>query len=292
MNKQKRINKLERAYKLTNRCTRDNTNRVRPRIGHSLFHSPFTDKSSPSDGFFFLFSFFFYPRLEQPPDTIYPRTPSLPPLYIYSMNNSCNTPRSIPPLDIAGRTGKRCRGILYKYLSERKSERDNFLTVRLSFEEEGGGDSNRSKKPRRKESYLVRNPSVSALCVPTLHTLWWGRGSSCRSSGLGNSGAREGRGQKRAGKKMGTSDGRGRMTKGRENATNGRKARWTGRSGGTERERDRVGCAASTRSAQFTNRYSPLFVFTAAGRESTRPLPPSLPCYLPRSNSVAAPRWF
>lgn len=45
--------------------------------------------------------------------------------------------------------------------------------------------------------------------------------------------------------------------------------------GGTERERDRVGCAASTRSAQFTNRYSPLFVFTAAGRESTRPLPPS-----------------
>lgn len=191
--------------------------------------------------FFFLFSFFFYPRLEQPPDTIYPRTPSLPPLYIYSMNNSCNTPRSIPPLDIAGRTGKRCRGILYKYLSERESERDSFLTVRLSFEEEGGGDSNRSKKPRRKESYLVRNPSVSALCVPTLHTLWWGGGSSCRSSGLGNSGARkrgEGRGQKRAEKKMGTSDGRGRTTKGRENATNGRKARWTGRSGG-QRERER-----------------------------------------------------
>lgn len=297
MNKQKRINKLERAYKLTNRCTRDNTNRVRPRIGHSLFHSPFTDKSSPSDGFFFSFLFFFLSSTRATPGyNIPPRTPSLPPLYIYSMNNSCNTPRSIPPLDIAGRTGKRCRGILYKYLSERKSERDNFLTVRLSFEEEGGGDSNRSKKPRRKESYLVRNPSVSALCVPTLHTLWWGRGSSCRSSGLGNSGARkrgEGRGQKRAGKKMGTSDGRGRMTKGRENATNGRKARWTGRSGGTERERDRVGCAASTtRNAQFTNRYSPLFVFTAAGRESTRPLPPSLPCYLPRSNSVAAPRWF
>ena len=234
MNKQKRINKLERAYKLTNRCTRDNTNRVRPRIGHSLFHSPFTDKSSPSDGFFFSFLFFFLSSTRATPGY---NIPSLPPLYIYSMNNSCNTPRSIPLLDIAERTGKRCRGILYKYLPER--ERDSFLTVRLSFEEEeGGGDSNRSKKPRRKESYLVRNPSVSALCVPTLHTLWWGGGSSCRSSGLGNSGAREGRGQKRAGKKMGTSDGRGRTTKGRENATNGRKARWTGRSGGTERERE------------------------------------------------------
>lgn len=277
MNKQKRINKLERAYKLTNRCTRDNTNRVRPRIGHSLFHSPFTDKSSPSDGFFFSFLFFFLSSTRATPGY---NIPSLPPLYIYSMNNSCNTPRSIPPLDIAGRTGKRCRGILYKYLSERKSERDNFLTVRLSFEEEGGGDSNRSKKPRRKESYLVRNPSVSALCVPTLHTLWWGRGSSCRSSGLGNSGARkrgEGRGQKRAGKKMGTSDGRGRMTKGRENATNGRKARWTGRSGG-DRERERQSRLCSLDDPERTIYQSVLSIIRVYScRPRINPAPPSLP---------------
>lgn len=280
MNKQKRINKLERAYKLTNRCTRDNTNRVRPRIGHSLFHSPFTDKSSPSDGFFFSFLFFFLSSTRATPGyNIPPRTPSLPPLYIYSMNNSCNTPRSIPPLDIAGRTGKRCRGILYKYLSERKSERDNFLTVRLSFEEEGGGDSNRSKKPRRKESYLVRNPSVSALCVPTLHTLWWGGGSSCRSSGLGNSGARkrgEGRGQKRAEKKMGTSDGRGRMTKGRENATNGRKARWTGRSGGDrERERQSRLCSLDPERTIYQSVLSIIRVYSC--RPRINPAPPSLP---------------
>lgn len=277
MNKQKRINKLERAYKLTNRCTRDNTNRVRPRIGHSLFHSPFTDKSSPSDGFFFSFLFFFLSSTRATPGY---NIPSLPPLYIYSMNNSCNTPRSIPPLDIAGRTGKRCRGILYKYLSERKSERDNFLTVRLSFEEEGGGDSNRSKKPRRKESYLVRNPSVSALCVPTLHTLWWGGGSSCRSSGLGNSGARkrgEGRGQKRAGKKMGTSDGRGRMTKGRENATNGRKARWTGRSGG-DRERERQSRLCSLDDPERTIYQSVLSIIRVYScRPRINPAPPSLP---------------
>lgn len=137
---------------MTNRCTRDNINRVRPRIVSLPYRTlalPFTiyRQVIPFDGFFFLF--FFYPRLEQPRIQY---IPSLPPLYIYSMNNSCNTPRSIPPLDIAWGTGKRCRGILYKYLPER--ERDSFLTVCLSFGE--GGGSNRSKKPRRKESSSPR----------------------------------------------------------------------------------------------------------------------------------------
>lgn len=77
---------------------------------------------------FFFFSLFFLSSTRATPGyNIPPRTPSLPPLYIYSMNNSCNTPRSIPPLDIAGRTGKRCRGILYKYLLERERERERQL---------------------------------------------------------------------------------------------------------------------------------------------------------------------
>lgn len=123
----------------------------------------------------------------------------------------------------------------------------------------------------------VRNPSVSAL---RSHTVV---GGSCRSSETVADG---GEGGKRARKKTGTSDGEERRQRAEKTRRMGEKHVGWGEGG-------RGGCAASTtRSAQFTNRYSPLFVFTAAGRESTRPLPPSLPCYLPRSNSVAAPRWF
>lgn len=129
MNKQKRINKLERAYKLTNICTRDNTSRVRPRIASLPYRTlalPFTiyRQVIPVRWLFFSFLFFFLSSTRATPGY---NIPSLPPLYIYSMNNSCNTPRSIPLLDIAERTGKRCRGILYKYLLEREKARERQL---------------------------------------------------------------------------------------------------------------------------------------------------------------------
>lgn len=123
----------------------------------------------------------------------------------------------------------------------------------------------------------VRNPSVSVL---RSHTVV---GGSCRSS---ETVRMEGRGGKEREKR------RERVTERKDDKGQRKRDEWAkGMLGGEKGGRG--GCAASTtRSAQFTNRYSPLFVFTAAGRESTRPLPPSLPCYLPRSNSVAAPRWF
>lgn len=124
----------------------------------------------------------------------------------------------------------------------------------------------------------VRNPSVSAL----RSHCGGGFVSEFRNSG----GWRGGGGGKEREKR------RERVTERKDDKGQRKRDEWAkGMLGGEKGGRG--GCAASTtRSAQFTNRYSPLFVFTAAGRESTRPLPPSLPCYLPRSNSVAAPRWF
>lgn len=123
----------------------------------------------------------------------------------------------------------------------------------------------------------VRNPSVSAL---RSHTVV---GGSCRSSETVADGGEGGKEREKR---------RERVTERKDDKGQRKRDEWAkGMLGGEKGGRG--GCAASTtRSAQFTNRYSPLFVFTAAGRESTRPLPPSLPCYLPRSNSVAAPRWF
>lgn len=123
----------------------------------------------------------------------------------------------------------------------------------------------------------VRNPSVSAL---RSHTVV---GGSCRSSETVVDGGEGGKEREKR---------RERVTERKDDKGQRKRDEWAkGMLGGEKGGRG--GCAASTtRSAQFTNRYSPLFVFTAAGRESTRPLPPSLPCYLPRSNSVAAPRWF
>lgn len=123
----------------------------------------------------------------------------------------------------------------------------------------------------------VRNPSVSALCSHTVV------GGSCRSSETVADGGEGGKEREKR---------RERVTERKDDKGQRKRDEWAkGMLGGEKGGRG--GCAASTtRSAQFTNRYSPLFVFTAAGRESTRPLPPSLPCYLPRSNSVAAPRWF
>lgn len=123
----------------------------------------------------------------------------------------------------------------------------------------------------------VRNPSVSAL---RSHTVV---GGSCRSSETVADGGERGKEREKR---------RERVTERKDDKGQRKRDEWAkGMLGGEKGGRG--GCAASTtRSAQFTNRYSPLFVFTAAGRESTRPLPPSLPCYLPRSNSVAAPRWF
>lgn len=123
----------------------------------------------------------------------------------------------------------------------------------------------------------VRNLSVSAL---RSHTVV---GGSCRSSETVADGGEGGKEREKR---------RERVTERKDDKGQRKRDEWAkGMLGGEKGGRG--GCAASTtRSAQFTNRYSPLFVFTAAGRESTRPLPPSLPCYLPRSNSVAAPRWF
>lgn len=123
----------------------------------------------------------------------------------------------------------------------------------------------------------VRNPSVSTL---RSHTVV---GGSCRSSETVTDGGEGGKEREKR---------RERVTERKDDKGQRKRDEWAkGMLGGEKGGRG--GCAASTtRSAQFTNRYSPLFVFTAAGRESTRPLPPSLPCYLPRSNSVAAPRWF
>lgn len=123
----------------------------------------------------------------------------------------------------------------------------------------------------------VRNPSVSAL---RSHTVV---GGSCRSSETVVDGGEGGKEREKR---------RERVTERKDDKGQRKRDEWAkGMLGGEKGGRG--GCATSTtRSAQFTNRYSPLFVFTAAGRESTRPLPPSLPCYLPRSNSVAAPRWF
>lgn len=123
----------------------------------------------------------------------------------------------------------------------------------------------------------VRNPSVSAL---RSHTVV---GGSCRSSETVADGGEGGKEREKR---------RERVTERKDDKGQRKRDEWAkGMLGGEKGGRG--GCAASTtRSAQFTNRYSPLFVFTAAGRESTRSLPPSLPCYLPRSNSVAAPRWF
>lgn len=123
----------------------------------------------------------------------------------------------------------------------------------------------------------VRNPSVSTL---RSHTVV---GGSCRSSETVADGGEGGKEREKR---------RERVTERKDDKGQRKRDEWAkGMLGGEKGGRG--GCAASTtRSAQFTNRYSPLFVFTAAGRESTRPLPPSLPCYLPRSNSVAAPRWF
>lgn len=123
----------------------------------------------------------------------------------------------------------------------------------------------------------VRNPSVSAL---RSHTVV---GGSCRSSETVADGGEGGKEREKR---------RERVTERKDDKGQRKRDEWAkGMLGGEKGGRG--GCAASTtRSAQFTNRYSPLFVFTATGRESTRPLPPSLPCYLPRSNSVAAPRWF
>lgn len=123
----------------------------------------------------------------------------------------------------------------------------------------------------------VRNPSVNAL---RSHTVV---GGSCRSSETVADGGEGGKEREKR---------RERVTERKDDKGQRKRDEWAkGMLGGEKGGRG--GCAASTtRSAQFTNRYSPLFVFTAAGRESTRPLPPSLPCYLPRSNSVAAPRWF
>lgn len=123
----------------------------------------------------------------------------------------------------------------------------------------------------------VRNPSVSAL---RSHTVV---GGSCRSSETVADGGEGGKEREKR---------RERVTERKDDKGQRKRDEWAkGMLGGEKGGRG--GCAASTtRSAQFTNRYSPLFVFTAAGRESTRPLPPSHSCYLPRSNSVAAPRWF
>lgn len=162
---------------------------------------------------------------------------------------------------IAGSTGKRCLGILCKCLP-RERERESFLTARLSFAQRTRGGTDRKKSSSSRSSRI--------------HPY------SCRRATLarGLVSETEACGEKKGEKKVG---GKGRAEdKGQRNA----------RRMGEERRGEGL-CPPRRpgRSTQFANRYSPLFVFTAAGRESTPP-PPPLPCYLPRSNSVAAPRWF
>lgn len=228
-----------------------------------LFHLP----SSHRVRFFLLFfpfSFFFlffsildssHPRIQY---THIPSPP--PPLYIYSMNNSCDTPRSIPPLDTTSRvrsTGKRCRGILYKYL-QRERETESFLTVRLFIvRPERGTDR------KRKAKKILHVPLLSFVRIhqlPPRHV-----GERTRVGRVGNRGEqRGGKGRKKTGKGE-----EGRRTKGR-----GARDEWgrgEGRRGGGVVQPRRPG-----RSTQFANRYPPLFVFTAAGREST-PLPSPSP---------------
>lgn len=250
-----------------------------------LFHLP----SSHRVRFFLLFfpfSFFFlffsildssHPRIQY---THIPSPP--PPLYIYSMNNSCDTPRSIPPLDTTSRvrsTGKRCRGILYKYL-QRERETESFLTVRLFIvRPERGTDR------KRKAKKILHVPLLSFVRIhqlPPRHV-----GERTRVGRVGNRGEqREERGEKRRGKER-----KGGGQRAEEHATNGG-------GGGEEGEGGEEGlCSLDDPDGAHnlpigTLHYSCLQLRAANQPLSPPPPPSSLPCYLPRSNSVAAPRWF
>lgn len=227
-----------------------------------LFHLP----SSHRVRFFLLFfpfSFFFlffsildsnHPRIQY---THIPSPP--PPLYIYSMNNSCDTPRSIPPLDTTSRvrsTGKRCRGILYKYL-QRERETESFLTVRLFIvRPERGTDR------KRKAKKILHVPLLSFVRIhqlPPRHV-----GERTRVGRVGNRGEqREERGEKRRGKER-----KGGGQRAEEHATNG---------GGEEGRR---GCAASTTRTEHTicqSVPSIIRVYSCGPRINPSPLPLSPP---------------
>lgn len=156
---------------------------------------------------------------------------------------------------IAGSTGKRCLGILCKCLP-RERERESFLTARLSFAQRtrGGNEEEEEEEP------IGKNPPrpVPLESIRTVAAAPRWREDSCR---------KQRRAEKKKGRKKLGGKGRGRAEdKGQRNA----------RRIGEERRGEGL-CPPRRpgRSTQFANRYSPLFVFTAAGRESTPPPPPS-----------------
>lgn len=174
------------------------------------------------------------------------------------MNNSCDTPRSIPPLDTTSRvrsTGKRCRGILYKYL-QRERETESFLTVRLFIvRPERGTDR------KRKAKKILHVPLLSFVRIhqlPPRHV-----GERTRVGRVGNRGEqRGGKGRKKTGKGE-----EGRRTKGR-----GARDEW-GRGG---EEEGRRGCAASTTRTEHTicqSVPSIIRVYSCGPRINPSPLP-------------------
>lgn len=160
---------------------------------------------------------------------------------------------------IAGSTGKRCLGILCKCLP-RERERESFLTARLSFAQRTRGGTDRKKS------------SVPLESIRTVAAAPRWREDSCR---------KQRRAEKKKGrKKLGGKE--GQRTKGR-----GTRDEWARRGG--ERGCVRLDDPDGAHNLPIgTLHYSCLQLRTA-----NQPLllpPPS--CYLPRSNSVAAPRWF
>lgn len=165
---------------------------------------------------------------------------------------------------IAGSTGKRCLGILCKCLP-RERERESFLTARLSFAQRTRGGTDRKKSSSSRSSrihpYSCRRATLARGLVSETEAC----GEKKGEKKVGGKGQRKGRGQRAE-----------------ERATNGRG------------EEGRGVVSASTTRTEHTICQSVLSiirVYSCGPRiNPSSSSPPS--CYLPRSNSVAAPRWF
>lgn len=169
------------------------------------------------------------------------------------MNNSCNIPID-PLLDIAA-NGKRCRGILYKYLRE-------LLTVRLSF-------TRKQLRPRyrwqpvatvsTKAKRIVVGSSwnacpfetcaVRTVCVPgdTIRGPCWVHQSRNIDAKKKKKLERRVGKTREKGYNDGVNEGWRGITEARETLVD-RRSGWRGREWGSgrERERERVGCALAT----------------------------------------------
>lgn len=170
---------------------------------------------------------------------------------------------------IAGSTGKRCLGILCKCLP-RERERESFLTARLSFAQRtrGGNEEEEEEEPIGKNPPFLSNPSVQ---LPPRHV-----GERTR---VGNRGERR---KKRGEKSWEERAEEGQRTKGR-----GTRDEWARRGG--ERGCVRLDDPDGAHNLPIGTLHYSCLQLRAANQPLLLP-PPS--CYLPRSNSVAAPRWF